>query len=67
MAKTTETDLPTKKQFEAFERVRKEGSHNMFDSRAIDASGLSRDVFMKVLKNYTALMEKYPEVRKGSK
>lgn len=40
-----------------FERVRLDGSWNMFDSRAIQASGLEKERYFFVLKNYSKLKE----------
>lgn len=41
--------------FSAYEDVRTSGAFNMFDSRAIEASGLSHNDYWFVMKNYTAL------------
>jgi hypothetical protein len=64
IAVTQFRDLPTREEFAAYEKVRKSGKFNMFDSRAIVASRLSREKYMTVLKNYDELMKLYPEVRK---
>jgi hypothetical protein len=55
-----------KKDFESFERVRKEGCFNMITEARDAASfaGLSIETYMGVIKNYDQLMEKYPDVRK---
>lgn len=56
MAKDT---LPPKEHFEAFEEIRQRGNYNMFDRRAINESGLCKDDYMAVMKNYSELKEKY--------
>ena len=54
-----------KKDFEAFERVRKSGIYNMIMEahQAAGEAGLGIAIYMGVLKNYEALMKKYPGVR----
>ena len=41
--------------WKAFERVRKSGKYNMFDPKARAATGLERDDFLFVMKNFEAL------------
>ena len=53
-----------KRDFQEFERVRKSGAYNMLDPRAIEMTSLSRDTWVGIMKNYRALMEKFPGVRK---
>lgn len=52
------------KHFKAYEKVRKGGLYNMFDSAAIHSSGLSKPNYLFVMKNYseleTAVKGKYP-------
>lgn len=53
--------MPTKEEFEAFEKVRRSGKWNMFmdaKNAAIDA-GLSPDRYKLVLMNYETCMLKY--------
>lgn len=57
-------DQITLEDFKAYERVRKSGKFNMFDSRAIQASRLDKDTYLGVISNYRALCEKFPEVRR---
>ena len=49
----------TKNDFDAFENVRTSGAWNMFDPRAIEASGLERKVYLAVMSEYSELKEKY--------
>lgn len=49
--------------FAAYEKVRQSGEYNMFDWRAQEASGLDRDDYMFVMKNYSALKEQYAKER----
>ena len=44
-------------QWKAYEKVRKSGRHNMFDPRAQLATGLSREAFLFVMRNYSKLKE----------
>lgn len=53
--------MPTKEEFEAFERIRRSGKYNMF-TQAIEAAidaGLSLDRYKLVLLNYEGCMLKY--------
>jgi hypothetical protein len=43
--------------FRAYEKVRAEGKYNMFDPRAIAASGLSKEDYIDVMKNYAEYRE----------
>lgn len=56
--------LPTRKQFQAYERVRRSGRYNMFDPRARRETGLSGETYSAIVKCYRQLIEKYPDVRK---
>ena len=59
--------LPSKKDFQAYERVRRGGRWNMIVN-ARDAAAdahLGFDRYMAVLRNYELLMKKYPEVLRG--
>jgi len=49
----------------AYETVRASGVTNMFDLPVVCfASGLSRGEVLAIMKNYRALTERYPNVRK---
>ena len=55
----------TKEMFAAYEEVRASGITNMFDLSVVcDHSGLSRLEALTIMKNYHALTEQYPNVRK---
>lgn len=54
----------TKEHFEAYEDVRKRGRFNMYDPNARMLTGLERDVYFAIMKHYSELMEKWPDVRK---
>lgn len=55
----------SKEDFEAYETVRASGVTNMFARDIVlSLSGISRDVYMAILKHYGELMELYPDVRK---
>lgn len=54
----------TRSQFRSYERVRQVGHYNMLDSRARALTGLDKDMYMQVLKNYNKLTALYPEVCK---
>ena len=50
----------TKEQFEDFKRyckVQKSGKYNMFDPRARQQTGLTKERFLFVIKNYKGLSE----------
>jgi hypothetical protein len=53
-----------KDHFERFEAVRSSGNWNMYDIKARKATGLTKDEYYSVMRNYTKLMELYPDVRK---
>jgi hypothetical protein len=55
----------TKKEFQAYEKVRKSGVTNMFNVTMVEfLSGLSRDKIITIMKNYKELCDKFPDVRK---
>jgi PAS domain-containing protein len=54
----------TKEMFQAYEEVRKRGRFNMFDPRARELTGLSREDYLNIISNYNTYMEKWPDVRK---
>lgn len=45
----------------AYEKVRRSGKWNMFDNRAIEASGLTTSEYLWVMNNYTELNRLYRE------
>ena len=50
----------TQEDFQAYEDVRQSGVTNMFAvSTVSDYSGLSRDKIVSIMKNYSALCDKY--------
>lgn len=52
----------TKEQFMSYERVRQSGKTNMFIIKNVEAlSGLSRDVIMEIMENYSLLFDEYIE------
>lgn len=57
------TALPTKEDFLAFEEVRCGGEWNMYEPAALEASGLDKITYTRVMKNYEALGKKYPDIR----
>ena len=64
---TTETNLPSKEEFEAYEKVRASGKTNMWDiNRVVQLSKyrLGRETALAVLSHYTELNTLYPNVRK---
>ncbi len=52
MDKITDAQLAA---YRAFERVRASSKYNMFDPRALLATGLTRDEFLYVMENFDAL------------
>lgn len=52
-------DVIFKTMFDAYEKVRVSGKYNMFDPRALEASGLSKKDYVYVMENYTELSQKY--------
>lgn len=53
-------------QFNSFEEVRSEGQVNMFSRDAQEATGLDKDAFRFVMKNYPALKKAAEEFNHGS-
>ena len=43
--------------YKSYESVRKSGAYNMFDSRAHLSSGLTKEEYLFVMENYSALKE----------
>ena len=54
--------MPTKEEFAEYVAVQQCGLWNMFDPRAQEATGLDRDTYIAIMKNYGKLAQKYPEV-----
>ena len=46
-------------EFLAFAEVRKSGEYNMFDPRARQVAGLSKDKWREIAKQYNQLCDKY--------
>ena len=49
----------TKEEFKSFVKVQKSGMYNMYDPEAIRKTGLDKDTYITVMKNYSTLKEKY--------
>ena len=59
-----ETEI-TKEEFESYEEVRESGVTNMFSVDVVEnLSGLDRPTIRLIMKTYSELMKKYPDVRK---
>ncbi len=54
----------TKKQFQAYEKVREGGKYNMFDPRARATAKLDEETYVAILGQYSELVKKYPDVMK---
>ncbi|MBK7186614.1 MAG: hypothetical protein IPH85_11980 [Ignavibacteria bacterium] len=52
------------KNFKKYVRVQMGGRYNMFDPRAVAATGMDRDEYLFVMENYSALKE--ASEKKGS-
>ena len=46
-----------------YERIRSGGLYNMFDKRAIHATGLSSDRYIYILENYSKIQDYMAEVK----
>ena len=56
----------TKDEFRAYEGVRASGVTNMFMVSTVeDLSGLDRETIFEIMKQYSELNKKYPDVRKN--
>ena len=44
-----------------YERVRSRGTYNMFDSRARELTGLSKDRYIYILENYCGIQDQIEE------
>ena len=58
-------DEITKKDFHAYECVRQSGRYNMMTNAALARrdAGLSQETYLAILRHYSALAAKWPEVR----
>lgn len=52
----------TREQFEKYLKVQSSGKYNVFDPRARQESGLSQDIYTKIISNYSALMVEYKDL-----
>ena len=64
MAKTL--DEITREEFERYEKVRRSGKVNMFDRSVEWRAQIDREAHIGIIKHYTELMAKWPDVRKES-
>ena len=54
----------SKEDFITYEKVRMSGVTNMYHISAVmELSGLSREKVLQIMKEYSNLMKKYPDVR----
>lgn len=60
-------DKITKSDFTAYEDIRQMGMYNMFDPAARRLSGLDPATYRGVMRNYTELCIKFPDVREGAR
>ena len=51
----------TKEQFEEYKEVQESGAYNMFDPRAREITDLSKEQWIEIIKNYSALRERYED------
>ena len=51
--------MATKEQFAAYYKVQMEGRYNMLDRRAIELTGLSREVYFDIITHYDEYRKKY--------
>ena len=49
----------TREQFNSYEAVRQSGAYNMLSLEARELSGLDKDTYMEIVKNYSKLKEMY--------
>ena len=49
----------SKEMFEAYKRVQNSGVYNMFTPDAVLATGLDKETYFAIIKDYDALSEKY--------
>ena len=53
--------MVTKEQFKAYRRVQELGHYNMFDRRAIEETGLDKETYFEIIKNYSKYYKMYEE------
>ena len=51
----------TQNQWEAYREVQDSGAYNMLSPQAVDMSGLDKDTYFTIIKNYSELAEKYED------
>ena len=58
-------DQVTRREFRAYERIRRSGKYNMMTHGAMARSDarISKAAYSAILQNYLALLQKWPEVR----
>ena len=49
----------TKEEWTAYRNVQDGGMYNMFDPDAVRETGLDKETYMTIIKNYSSLEEKY--------
>ena len=49
----------TKEEWTAYRNVQNGGMYNMFDPDAVRETGLDKETYMTIIKNYSSLEEKY--------
>ena len=49
----------TKEQFKAYRKVQKGGEHNMYTPDAILSTGLDKETYFDIIKNYNKYEEEY--------
>ena len=49
----------TKKEWKAYKDVQNSGLYNMFEPDAIRETGLDKETYMTIIKNYSELEEKF--------
>ncbi len=49
----------TKEEWTAYRNVQDGGMYNMFDPDAVRETGLDKETYMTIIKNYSELKEKY--------
>ena len=65
MTKTKAFEKITKREFAAYERVRKSGKVNMWTRDVCVLAGIDDATHIAIIKHYNALRAKYPGVREG--
>lgn len=55
----------SKEDFQAYEDIRQSGVVNMLSSQVEDFAGISKEVKVGIMQHYSALNEKWPDIRKS--